>query len=139
MSSGRKEELLVYSNCLLYLLVVIMFLYSIREIRYSEYWNSANDRNGAIYVVLLGCVVVFMAVIALGLLRFKKWARVMAIPWNLAVAFLLIGLKFVAYLVLGEGFAGYFDPSTILQTSIGVVLIFISISYSRPSMKKRFA
>lgn len=136
-----KEKYLVYLNCLLYMLVAVMLISGALKVVNDEYWKNVNTTTSFLYALLLIGATLFMSVIAFGLLRFKDWARRMAVPWNLVVAYLLIGMKLIYYLILEKSFnySMYFDFNTIFQTVIGVSLMLLAMSYLKKSIKKIFS
>jgi hypothetical protein len=128
----------------MYAVVVAMLLLGVQRIFGDQYWMQQNKGMGYLYIALLSFSVVFIVWISVGLLKIRNWARIIAIPWNIAIAFLMIGLKVVAtYLLSGEGSSvseqiSYLKPDTVVELSVGVVLIILSFLYLKKTIKDQF-
>lgn len=137
MNNSRLNKSPIYINCILYLIVSIMLTQNIWETIES---NAILTNQNIIIILLFSALIFFLIVISYGLLALKKWARVMAISWNLSIAFLLVGLKVVIYIISDPdlNISGYFNFYSLMQIAIGLTLIYLSIIYTSNSIKDKF-
>jgi len=135
MHNIRLDKLPIYINCILYLFVSIMLINSIRDIIES---NASLANVNVITILLFSFIILFLIIVSYGLLTNKKWARVMAISWNLAIAFLLIGLKLIIYIMADSSLniSGYFSYYSLMQIVIGFILIFLSFLYIKENKEQ---
>jgi hypothetical protein len=145
MKSKSISLIYIYTNCFIYIAVIILLFGGVLQRAQYPFWNNKEmNKLGIVYDLTALGVIIITLIIIIGLIRLKPWGRLLAMIWNVGIAFLLIGLKLIGYYVL-IGFSGsapedfnYFDSDTILQFVFGIILIILTISYKNKSIKELF-
>jgi hypothetical protein len=115
---------------------------------YSELWEkNFLEKNAKLlfaYDLISLSIILILLIIIIGLLKLKPWSRSAAIVWNISIAFILIGLKLVVYFLIIWQYGipkdfNYFNLNTILEFVLGIILIFLAISFNSKSVKELFA
>ncbi len=151
MKSKRLPFIYIYTNCLIYLIVMTgVFLRIFKRISYEylELWEKdfleKNAKLLLIYDLISLSMILVMLIIIIGLLKLKPWSRPAVIVWNISIAFILIGSKLTVYFILIWQYGipddfNYFDFDIILEFVLGGILIFLAISFNSKSVKELFA
>ncbi len=138
---NRNPKLFIGFNLFLYFAVLVALIGGIR----SRSFSGIPSETKLMYNALAYFSIVVTIFVGYGLVKFKNWGRIFAIFWNLALAFILVALKFIALLImyiLSDGYIpenySHFDIETSLQLVVGVALIYLSVSFNRKVIKTSF-
>jgi hypothetical protein len=146
MGSKRFQLIYIYTNCFIYIIIIVGLFGKLIQRRvqeYSDFWKK-NVNLLIAYDLITLAIIFILFVITIGLIKLKPWSRSLAIVWNISIAFILIGVPLIFYYVL-IGIYGatpkdfnYFDSDTILWFVLGIILIYLSISFNKKSIKELF-
>jgi len=140
-----KSILLIYTNCVIYLAMIILLVGGIFQRAQDSFWEDMEmNKLGITYNITALGLIIITFMIMVGLIRLKRWGRLWAMVWNVGIAFLLIGVKLIGYYVLIGHSAttpkdfNYFDSDTTLWLVLGLILIILTLLYGSKSMKELF-
>jgi len=122
-------KVLIYINVTIYLVFVSIVAVGLLSDKPSSGFNGSAGMY--ILYTILAVVIVF---VCYGLLTNRKYGIPWAININFVIAFLIIGLKTIGYLILIDNvnefyYLEYFNKETFVFLLTGGCLIFLSIYY----------
>ena len=132
----------IYCNLGVYAFVLVLFANGIKASLVDPIMSATIQ--GAILIVILTISILLTIVLSIALIRRKPWARKFAVPWNLGMAFILVGVKAIGLFVSinsalnKEIILNYFDINTIINILLGMILVVISIVYNGTSLISYF-
>lgn len=144
MNGSRPGRIVCITNCVMYGIFVIGIIGGSTYRRLDTSWREVPTGTAIAYDILGLAAITVTVVSAVGLIKLKVWARIVAVVWNLCIAMLLSGLKIVAYITIAlmsgslPGDASYFDSETILSFALALSFVLLSVGLSTKKVRQAF-
>ena len=136
---SKLVKTLVFGNITIYMSFIVMLIIGISHENNGGTFISENIILSVLYVLLI----LWLFYVSYGLLTYEKWSRLTAIYSNISVAFLLVGLKAIVFIMFVDNvdsinYNQYFDLGTSVSLALGVLLVVISIFYMKKTISQEF-